>query len=229
MRCILVSDGTTVDWCIAALKLIKIGGPLPRKDLVALVEALKANRSTTGLDLDGCGIGDEGMQLMRDLVLANKRIGELDLQLNQITDAGVKLLADAVPQSGLLVIHLSNNTVTCDGTRALLEAAVCQHKLTGRMLNICGISEAIMASARQQLQQHRKSTSQRDGPGHSPQQSQRASCDASQADKLVAAASATNNTEGCAETQEKSALSTVVPVPTSESHDVNSTPVGVVA
>ena len=214
-------------WCISVVKLIKVGGPLPRKDLVALVEALKANRSTTGLDLDGCGIGDEGMQLMRDLVLANKRIGELDLQLNQVTDAGIKLLADAVPQSGLSVIHLSNNTVTCDGTRALLEAAVYQHKVTGRMLNVCGVSESIMASARQQLQQHRTPTSQRDGPGHSSQQTQRAMRDASQADQLEEAASATDKTEDCAETEEKSAVSTRVP--TSESHDISSTPVGVEA
>lgn len=104
------------------------------------------------LDLDGCGIGDKGMELLRDLVLANQRIDELDLQLNQISDSGATALAEAVPNSGLSVVHLGNNTLTSLGTQALLEAAVLQHKLTGRMLKVCGISESVMAAARQQLQ-----------------------------------------------------------------------------
>lgn len=109
--------------------------------------------STVALDLDGCGIGDTGMHLLRDLVVANKRIDELDLQLNQISDCGAKALAEAVPDSGLSVVHLGNNTVTAVGTRALLEASVLQHRLTGRMIKVCGISESVMAAARQQLQE----------------------------------------------------------------------------
>jgi hypothetical protein len=105
------------------------------------------------LDLDGCGIGDTGMDLLRDLVVANKRIHELDLQLNQISDCGAKALASAVPHSGLSILHLGNNTVTAVGTRALLEASVLQHRLTGRMMKLCGISESVMAAARQQLQE----------------------------------------------------------------------------
>ena len=50
--------------------------------------ALKSNRSTDTIDLEGCGIGDEGCVLVRDLLLANKCISDLDLQMNQVTDKG---------------------------------------------------------------------------------------------------------------------------------------------
>lgn len=41
--------------------------------------------------------------------MANKRLAVLDLQLNQLTDSGVKVLAEAVPKSGLVEVHLGNN------------------------------------------------------------------------------------------------------------------------
>ena len=46
---------------------------------------------------------------MSELIVANKRLAVLDLQLNQLTDSGVQLLAEAVPKSGLVEVHLGNN------------------------------------------------------------------------------------------------------------------------
>jgi hypothetical protein len=43
--------------------------PHAHRDLVALIEALKGNRSTRRLDMDGCGIGDAGCALVRDLLV----------------------------------------------------------------------------------------------------------------------------------------------------------------
>jgi len=86
--------------------------------------------------------------LLAELVVANKRIGELDLQMNQVTDSGIRRLAQAVPQSGLSQVHVANNSVTEVGARALLEASRLLHKLTGRTLSISGISDAFMTAAR---------------------------------------------------------------------------------
>ena len=65
---------------------------LTHTQLGALVGALKSNRSTDTIDLEGCGIGDEGCVLVRDLLLANKCISDLDLQMNQVTDKGAMTL-----------------------------------------------------------------------------------------------------------------------------------------
>lgn len=47
-------------------------------------QALAENRSTVRLDLEGCGVGDVGCSLVRELLKRNKRISEIDLQLNQV-------------------------------------------------------------------------------------------------------------------------------------------------
>ena len=68
--------------------------------------------------------------------------------MNQLTDAGLKRLAVAVPQSGLAHLHVANNSVTEAGARALVDAAMQQHKLVGRTVNISGISDSVLAAAR---------------------------------------------------------------------------------
>ena len=97
---------------------------------------------------DGCGVGDEGCEALCHLLVANKRIAHLDLQMNQLTDAGLKRLAEAVPHSGITELHVANNSVTEAGARALVDAAALQHKLIGRTMNISGISDSILAAAR---------------------------------------------------------------------------------
>ena len=80
--------------------------------------------------------------------MANKRIAHLDLQMNQLTDAGLKRLAGAVPHSGIAELHVANNSVTEAGARALVDAAALQHRLVGRTMTISGISDSILAAAR---------------------------------------------------------------------------------
>jgi hypothetical protein len=80
--------------------------------------------------------------------VANKRIAHLDLQMNQLTDAGLKRLAGAVPHSGIAELHVANNSVTEAGARALVDAAALQHRLVGRTMTISGISDSILAAAR---------------------------------------------------------------------------------
>jgi len=132
-------------------KLLKISEPLSHKDLVALVHVLKTNCSTQRLDLDGCGIGDEGCKLLRDLLVANKRISELDLQWNQISDDGAKLLAEGVAESGLSELHVANNIITLPGARALVQAAREHLVLCARPLKISGISDVVLAAVHKDL------------------------------------------------------------------------------
>jgi hypothetical protein len=73
------------------------------------VGVLKSNRSTDTIDLEGCGIGDEGCVLVRDLLLANKCISDLDLQMNQVTDKGAMTLNFLFS----LVIYITEMNYAC--------------------------------------------------------------------------------------------------------------------
>ena len=99
--------------------------------------------------------GDSCCGVVAELIVANKRLAELDLQMNQLTDEGVKVLAEAVPKSGLTEIHVGQNSVTLVGAKALVRSSELLYQVTRRSLTICGISNSVLAQARQELgQQH---------------------------------------------------------------------------
>jgi Ran GTPase-activating protein (RanGAP) involved in mRNA processing and transport len=107
---------------------------VPTSQLVQLFQALHHNLSTLRIDMEGCGAGDQGCSAMAELLLHNKRIREVDLQLNQITDIGAISIAKALPGSGMRQLHLGNNEIGVKGIKALLEAAVQQRAKTGLKL-----------------------------------------------------------------------------------------------
>ena len=47
-------------------------------------------RSTVRLDMEGCGLGDGGCEMMANLFKSNKRIAEVDLQMNQVARPPLK-------------------------------------------------------------------------------------------------------------------------------------------
>jgi hypothetical protein len=102
---------------------LKITGIMPHESLSQLCDALVGNVVTRRLDLEGCGVGDRGCIMIRDLLLKNRTIETLDLKLNQISDAGVKLLADAMQKSASIqMLFLNDNDVTDLGVQHLLAA-----------------------------------------------------------------------------------------------------------
>ena len=61
------------------------------------------------LDLENCGIGDEGCQHVRDLLRASTAVTVLDLQSCQISDVGCRLLAEGIRDNTTLqaCVHVS--------------------------------------------------------------------------------------------------------------------------
>jgi len=136
---------------------------VPTSQLVELFQALHHNLSTLRIDMEGCGAGDQGCSAMAELLLHNKRICEVDLQLNQITDVGAISIARALPGSGMRQLHLGNNEIGIKGIKALLEAAMQQRAKTGLKLvrdslyHTCGRDQS---SAPQSLNPSNPSTTQ---------------------------------------------------------------------
>jgi hypothetical protein len=128
--------------------VLKITDMLPPKELARLADALSDNLSTERLDLEGCGVQDEGCRALAALLRANKRIEDLDLQLNQISDAGVAHLAAVLPHTGLRALRLADNSVSAAGAAWLMDAATEQRLLSGRIAQIYGLSDEIMAPLR---------------------------------------------------------------------------------
>ena len=92
----------------------KIEGPLVPADVITLFNVLKDNTSLTFLDFDGCALGDEGCKHLKTFLASNKTIRKLDLNCNNITSDGCKLLAEGLqnnPESTLEVIYLLTNIV----------------------------------------------------------------------------------------------------------------------
>ena len=102
---------------------LKITGLIPFDATSQLCEALANNESTERLDLEGCGIGDKGCLLIKDLLIRNTRIKHVDLQMNQISDIGCKYLAESISQNTTLHrLYLGYNDIRDDGVLALIGA-----------------------------------------------------------------------------------------------------------
>lgn len=102
---------------------LKITGLITFDAASQLCEALASNESTDRLDLEGCGIGDKGCLLLKDLLIRNTRIKHVDLQMNQISDIGCKYLAESISQNTTLQrLYLGYNDIRDDGVLALIGA-----------------------------------------------------------------------------------------------------------
>mmetsp|Transcript_32821 Transcript_32821/g.87058 ORF Transcript_32821/g.87058 Transcript_32821/m.87058 type:complete len:526 (-) Transcript_32821:912-2489(-) len=102
---------------------LKITGLIPFDSLSQLCEALAVNESTDRLDLEGCGVGDMGCVLIRDLLVRNTKIKHVDLQMNQISDVGCKALAESLNRNSTLEkLYLGYNDIRDDGVIALANA-----------------------------------------------------------------------------------------------------------
>ncbi|EKX55263.1 hypothetical protein GUITHDRAFT_99045 [Guillardia theta CCMP2712] len=102
---------------------LKITALIPFVSLNSLCDALANNTSTERLDLEGCGVGDKGCLLIRDLFLKNKTIKHLDLQMNQISDVGCRHLSEILSQNVTLQkLYLGYNDIRDDGVYALIAA-----------------------------------------------------------------------------------------------------------
>jgi hypothetical protein len=68
------------------------------------------------------GLTDEHAHGIAHMIIGNSRLEELSLARNRLTDAGTKLLAEALPASdSLRLLWLSGNRIGDDGARALAE------------------------------------------------------------------------------------------------------------
>jgi len=74
------------------------------------------------LRLSACGLNDECVECMRGLV--SSRLTELILRINQITDAGVTSLSQALqsPACKVTTLHLEGNQITDGGVTSLRQA-----------------------------------------------------------------------------------------------------------
>jgi hypothetical protein len=100
---------------------LKITGLITFDAASQLCDALANNESTDRLDLEGCGIGDKGCLLIKDLLIRNNRIKHVDLQMNQISDVGCKYLAESISQNNTLQrLYLGYNDIRDDGVLALI-------------------------------------------------------------------------------------------------------------
>ena len=129
----------------ASARILKFTAILPQADVTRLFQALADNKSTTSLDMEGCGIGDAGCAALAALLDRNKRIQELDLQMNQISDEGAEALAAALPASGVRQLLLKCNDISEHGGRALIEATLEQRRRTGQCAVLSGLAEGLMA------------------------------------------------------------------------------------
>lgn len=73
-------------------------GPIPRRDLQALVAELTDHASLRSLSLRGCGLDDSGADLLSRVVAFNPVLQRLDLGDNGIGAAGAQLLHNAMRQ-----------------------------------------------------------------------------------------------------------------------------------
>ncbi|KAJ1495787.1 hypothetical protein T484DRAFT_1875311, partial [Baffinella frigidus] len=128
--------------------ILKVVDIIPPKDLALLVDALRANRSTLRVDLEGCGVQDAGCRVLGELLAANQRIEDLDLQMNQVSDVGAGFLAAALPRSGLRALRLADNSLSPVGAALLMDAGAEQRRRTGRCVQVYGLPAEVMAPLR---------------------------------------------------------------------------------
>eukprot|EP00924_Labyrinthula_sp_SR-Ha-C_P004318 snap_masked-scaffold_3-processed-gene-20.26-mRNA-1 protein AED:0.40 eAED:0.41 QI:0/-1/0/1/-1/1/1/0/1072 len=80
---------------------------------------LEKNNKIRLIDLTNCNIGDEGAQLLAKSLSGNKSLRKLNLRRNQVSDAGIIALADALPNTSLFSLLLSDNRIGPRGTEKL--------------------------------------------------------------------------------------------------------------
>ena len=88
-----------------------------------LSDALKPKPNAVCVDLGGQGIGDEGAKQIANVLNSwPTSLVELRLHANEITDIGIKALAEALKRpSPLMIVVVSNNHVMEQGYEALKE------------------------------------------------------------------------------------------------------------
>jgi len=91
------------------------------EDITALSGGLKNNAKISHLTLDDCGINDDLILILCDL-LRGETLLELNLKNNQITDVGAKSLAKALTiNKSLNLLNLKANKIGDDGVNAFLQ------------------------------------------------------------------------------------------------------------
>eukprot|EP00698_Gefionella_okellyi_P002199 TRINITY_DN12027_c0_g1_i1.p1 TRINITY_DN12027_c0_g1~~TRINITY_DN12027_c0_g1_i1.p1 ORF type:complete len:1528 (-),score=408.62 TRINITY_DN12027_c0_g1_i1:189-4772(-) len=92
------------------------------EDIIALAQALAANRSLEGLDISGMRIGDEGARVISDALCHNGTLQILDLRRNHIHAEGAKLLTEALSRNKMLsMLILHGNGIGDEGAALLAE------------------------------------------------------------------------------------------------------------
>jgi hypothetical protein len=102
-------------------KLAKLGG---LGGVESLARILGLNSYIKELDLDECGLGDEGTRVIAEMLRVNSTLQVIDLSYNySIGVKGALAIAEMLKvNSTLQVINLQNNRIGDDGARALAKA-----------------------------------------------------------------------------------------------------------
>jgi len=116
----------------------------------------KEFRSVKTLSLSKCGLNDECVDCIKELV--SSRLTELALEENEITDAGVTRLSEALqsPACKVTTLNLSGNQITDEGVTSLSRALqspackVARLKLDGNQITdegVTSLSQALQSPA----------------------------------------------------------------------------------
>lgn len=119
---------------VAFAGLVKAEEPF-RGDLDEAITKITTEGNTVySLDLQGHGIGDEGLRRLAEaLQHPHAKVKVLVLSANQITDIGIEALARILPQTAVQVLDLTDNRITPDGAQHL---AACLPRTTLKVLNL---------------------------------------------------------------------------------------------
>jgi hypothetical protein len=135
------------------LKISPNDGSMPHDYLEQVCAALEGNSSIDALDLDNCGIGDEGCAALKRLLVSNKSLVSLSLQFCNIADKGLQQLLQAFEHGGPSVssLNLNQNEIT-DAMALQLEHL--QRKYPTLFVGLKGNSKLCKASLEKMQQWH---------------------------------------------------------------------------
>ncbi len=128
----------------------------------ALAQTLVVNSSTLKvLDLYSNNITDEGIEYLSDMLKINKTITRLGLGFNQITDHGIRLLANAIIYFNDNLQYLSfssNKLITDKSLSSLIEMLTCNSSLKTLWLNDCSLSPTAVVRLKEEAKNNENFT-----------------------------------------------------------------------
>ncbi|KIE05780.1 hypothetical protein NF27_CX00010 [Candidatus Jidaibacter acanthamoeba] len=117
---------------IDSINYVNLGGNnLGDKCVKAYCKMLESNKSIASINLANCKIGVEGLKALIDVLKDNNKvITSLDLEGNNITDEGIKLLSEIlINNESITHVNLSNNKIGEKGAEYLANVLTKNHTI----------------------------------------------------------------------------------------------------